>query len=273
MPASYPVPTQMVQQLWGKFITYLMRSYPLKDLPLNIRPGMVFATAIWIIILGILGMAPLPELPVNDKALHFFGLGFATFLLYFILEVPDGAGRRVWYIRRAPLLFTLFTAFFVGGIISEFIQSLLPWKEFQFGDIIANLSGSTIFLYFAHLLHKRQIRKLELSNLYQPLNEHNSSTYRDAQGRRHQFNTNTDIETDQNQNQPPREELLYSNTRERERERQGSEVWNDEDSDTARSSQDTARGGVGGNSNNYVTQPVFKLDDDDDDDDNHASGR
>lgn len=24
--------------------------------------------------LGVLGMAPLPELPVNDKALHFFGV-------------------------------------------------------------------------------------------------------------------------------------------------------------------------------------------------------
>ncbi len=35
---------------------------------------MVFATAGWLIILGVLGMAPLPELPVNDKALHFFGV-------------------------------------------------------------------------------------------------------------------------------------------------------------------------------------------------------
>lgn len=35
---------------------------------------MVFATALWVIMLGILGMAPLPELPVNDKALRFFGV-------------------------------------------------------------------------------------------------------------------------------------------------------------------------------------------------------
>jgi hypothetical protein len=35
---------------------------------------MVFITAAWILLLGVLGMAPLPELPVNDKALHFFGV-------------------------------------------------------------------------------------------------------------------------------------------------------------------------------------------------------
>ncbi|WVW81008.1 hypothetical protein I302_102999 [Kwoniella bestiolae CBS 10118] len=247
MPASYPVPTQMVQQLWGRFITFLMRSYPMKDLPLNIRPGMIFATAIWIIILGILGMAPLPELPVNDKALHFFGLGFATYLIYFILEVPDGAGKRIWYIRRAPLLFTLVTAFFVGGIISEFIQSLLPWKEFQFGDIVANLLGSTLFLYLAHLTHQRNQRKLELSSLYEPLTEQGSSTYRDAQGRRHQFNASS-----LDEEQPPRVDgAVYGGAG--NRARQGSNVWDDE-SDQDRSSQDTARGGGG----------VFELGDEDD---------
>lgn len=52
--------------------------------------------------LGVLGLAPLPELPLNDKALHFFGvssafgveltgkqMGFASFLTYFVLEVPE----------------------------------------------------------------------------------------------------------------------------------------------------------------------------------------
>nr|XP_019008053.1 uncharacterized protein I206_07221 [Kwoniella pini CBS 10737]OCF46834.1 hypothetical protein I206_07221 [Kwoniella pini CBS 10737] len=237
MPTSYPVPTQMVQQVWGKFVNWLMRSYPLKDYPLNIRPGIIFATAIWIIILGILGMAPLPELPLNDKALHFFGLGFATFLLYFIIEVPEGVGRRIWYIRRAPLLFTLFTAFFIGGIISEFIQSLLP----------ANLLGSILFLYLANLINKRNILKLELLNLYQPLNNENVSSYRDSQGRIHQFNLNSDnnnqiestTSSNQNQNQNQNQEL---NSSINNRNRQVSEIWDDEDSDFSRSSQDTARG-------------------------------
>ncbi|OCF43657.1 hypothetical protein I317_02549 [Kwoniella heveanensis CBS 569] len=285
MPAAYPVPTKMVQQLWDRFIVFLMRSYPLKDFPLNIRPGMVFATAAWVILLGILGMAPLPTLPINDKALHFFGLGFATFLLYFVLEVPEGAGRRIWYFRRAPLLFTLVGAFFFGGI----------WKTFQFGDIVANLLGSTLFLYLAHLAHKRHLRKLELSSLYQPLSVQSSQTYRDAQGRSHRFNTNADATgLNENDNDTSGTERNNANATVGGavythggqgghgysgggRDRSGSEIW-ESDSDLGRSSQETARGGGRGG---YDTAPgagagargagAFALGDEDDDDDDSNS--
>ncbi|WVR08467.1 hypothetical protein IAU60_005522 [Kwoniella sp. DSM 27419] len=265
MPAAYPVPTQMVQQLWDRFVLWVMRTYPMRDVPLNIRPGMVFATAIWIILLGVLGMAPLPTIPINDKALHFFGLGFATFLLYFVLEVPDGPGRRIWYFHRAPLVFTLVTAFFFGGIVSEFVQGMLPWKSFQLGDIAANLLGSTVFLYLAHLADKRHQRRLELSSLYQPLSEHSSSTYRDAQGRSHAFQREPG-------HQPPRLDdasapapgqgaTVGPGTVYGRRERGNSEVW-ESDSDLDRSSQDTARG--------HGTTPagtqLFALGDDDEED-------
>lgn len=36
--------------------------------------AIVVALAIWVLMLGVLGLAPLPELPLNDKALHFFGV-------------------------------------------------------------------------------------------------------------------------------------------------------------------------------------------------------
>lgn len=89
---NYPQPTAMVQHLYEGFSEYMLRSDPIRDLPLNVRPvsrppiriqvaervgwtqGMIFATAAWLLILGVLGMAPLPTLPVNDKALHFFGV-------------------------------------------------------------------------------------------------------------------------------------------------------------------------------------------------------
>jgi hypothetical protein len=70
-----------------------MTSWPVKDFPLNIRPVctpylylthlrkltkglqvIIFLTGAWLILLGILGMAPLPTIPINDKALHFFGV-------------------------------------------------------------------------------------------------------------------------------------------------------------------------------------------------------
>ncbi|KAL7422669.1 hypothetical protein Q5752_001960 [Cryptotrichosporon argae] len=179
---SYPRPHAMIETAAGWTIEYVLRSYPLKDVPLRIRPVMVFLTAAWLVLLGILGLAPLPDMPINDKALHFFGLGLATFLIYFVLEVPEGPHKRIWYFRRAPLLLTLFVAFVCGGILSEFFQSMLPWKTFQPGDILANLTGSLAFLYLAHTLHRRARRRAELSTLYRPLN---AASYRDAQGRMH----------------------------------------------------------------------------------------
>ncbi|ORX41171.1 hypothetical protein BD324DRAFT_678553 [Kockovaella imperatae] len=237
---NYPHPTAVVQHVYEQVTEYLMRSYPIRDLPLNLRPAMVMVTAAWLVLLGILGMAPLPNLPVNDKALHFFGMGFATFLLYFVIDVPDGPHRRVWYIRRAPLLLTVIFAFFVGGIISEFIQGLLPWKTFQWGDILANLLGSSLFLYLAHLLHARSRKRMEISTLYQPLSSH---VYRDAQGRQHTFDASP---TSHSPAQPSSVRPPSPQQGPYRHQRQGSNVW-DEGSEAGRSSvedlsRDTTRG-------------------------------
>ena len=72
-------------------------------------------------------------------------------------------------------------------------------------NIQANLTGSTLFLYLAHLLSSRQQRRSELSSVYQPLD---SSTYRDARGREHAFDDA----------QPPRET---------HRGRAGSNAWDE----------------------------------------------
>jgi hypothetical protein len=95
------------------------------------------------------------------------------------------------------------------------------WKTFQWGDIMvnsescntpcqaniqANLLGSTLFLYLAHLLSNRQRRRNELSSVYQPLAD--STTYRDSRGREHAFNHDA---------QPPRET----------RPRAGSNAWDE----------------------------------------------
>jgi hypothetical protein len=38
----------------------------------------IFVLAGWLVVLGILGMAPIPEIPINDKVLHFFGVSRLT---------------------------------------------------------------------------------------------------------------------------------------------------------------------------------------------------
>jgi hypothetical protein len=83
----------MIQHMQESFGETIMMSWPIKDYPLNIRPVrqylqydderwtltkglqvVIFLTGAWLILLGILGMAPLPTIPINDKALHFFGV-------------------------------------------------------------------------------------------------------------------------------------------------------------------------------------------------------
>lgn len=141
-----------------------MPRVPLTHIDVELTKGnqvIIFLTATWLIILGILGIAPLPTIPINDKALHFFGVRFPyiahgrrrlmgrwdlrlfwfTLLLKYLsmsvsphhLREPlvrrltnRGPARRVWYIRRAPLILTLVMSFFFGSIISEFIQGMLP---------------------------------------------------------------------------------------------------------------------------------------------------
>ena len=61
-----------------------MPNVPLTHIDVELTKGnqvIIFLTATWLIILGILGMAPLPTIPINDKALHFFGVSF-TFIAH-----------------------------------------------------------------------------------------------------------------------------------------------------------------------------------------------
>jgi len=53
--------------------------------------------------------------------------------------------------------------------VSEFVQSMLPSKEFQFGDIVANLLGSTMGLYVSYYLERYYRHRREISRLYRPL--------------------------------------------------------------------------------------------------------
>lgn len=40
--------------------------------------------------------------------------------------------RRIWFWRHSPLMFTVFVCLFLGGIVSEFVQSLLPVRPLFF---------------------------------------------------------------------------------------------------------------------------------------------
>jgi len=90
-------------------------------------------------------------------------------VFYFIIDVEEDA-RRIWFWRRSGLIFTGVICFFCGGILSEVIQSLLPYKVFQIGDVIANLLGSSVGLFAAYHLERYYRHRREIARLYQPIN-------------------------------------------------------------------------------------------------------
>jgi hypothetical protein len=72
-------------------------------------------------------------------------------------------------------MFTTFTCLFCGGVLSEFVQATLPYKVFDWLDILANLCGSSLGLWVSFNLERYYRRRREIARLYQPL----SASYSD----------------------------------------------------------------------------------------------
>jgi len=146
------------------------KSEPLA-LPLRVRPAFIALTAIVMVLLALLGFHPTlaSRTRINDKILHFVCFGVATGTFVWIWDIDDAARRQfIW--RHATAILTGLTCFGVGAIGSEFVQSLVPGKSFQWGDIVANLLGASLGLYIAHRLERQHRRNRELAALYKPLN-------------------------------------------------------------------------------------------------------
>jgi len=142
-----------------------------RDLPIRIRPWFLVLTCLTIILLGLLGFTNIARsLPLNDKILHFICLGIATGLFYWCFE-PEEEARRVWFWRHAGLICTFILCFFFGAIMSEYVQSLLPYKTFEGGDILANLLGCSFGLAISWHLERYYRKRREIARLYTPLND------------------------------------------------------------------------------------------------------
>uniref|UniRef100_A0A0W0F0A9 VanZ-like domain-containing protein n=1 Tax=Moniliophthora roreri TaxID=221103 RepID=A0A0W0F0A9_MONRR len=166
-----------IGRLLHKFSKTVMKSYRLRFSPhgydnplrLRLRPWFILFTSLVMLSLAFLGFTNFSHsLPLNDKLLHFICFWLATFVFYFIVDVDEDA-RRIWFWRYFGVMATLFVCFFCGGIVSEFVQSLLPYKEFDIGDIAANLLGSSIGLYTAFYVEKYYRHRREIARLYRPL--------------------------------------------------------------------------------------------------------
>ncbi|KPV73030.1 uncharacterized protein RHOBADRAFT_1415, partial [Rhodotorula graminis WP1] len=83
----------------------------------------------------------------------------------------DESARRVAVWRYFKEAATVVVCMLVGGIGSEFLQSLLPYKTFQPGDVVANLLGSGIALALSHHGARQARREAELRTLYSALGD------------------------------------------------------------------------------------------------------
>ncbi|CAO1621941.1 unnamed protein product [Sympodiomycopsis kandeliae] len=142
------------------------------QLPLKVRPALVVLNILVLTFLGLLGFHPkASHLPISDKLLHFLCFFLATLLFYCIWDLDLGILRSTpslfWH--RLPLVLTFITCFMIGGVGSEFVQSLLPFKIFDWGDILANLCGCSLGLWTSWHVEKRIREKRELRRFYTPL--------------------------------------------------------------------------------------------------------
>lgn len=153
-----------------------------EHLPIRIRPWFVVFTFLVMLTLGLLGFTNFHQaLPLNDKLLRFLCFGLATGVLYWVSDVEEDA-RRVWIWRHFSLIFTGVVCLFFGGIVSEIVQSLLPFKQFEFGDVIANISGSSIGLFLSYHLERRYRHRREIHRLYQPVQSTEDSSDSEDEG-------------------------------------------------------------------------------------------
>ncbi|KAG0142119.1 hypothetical protein CROQUDRAFT_50721 [Cronartium quercuum f. sp. fusiforme G11] len=141
-----------------------------RTLPIRIRPAFSLATLLTIIILAIMGFNPSIHafIALPKKLFHFFSFALVTGLFYSITDVDDSV-NFIWYWKHFSTFLTILICFIFGGLGTELIQLLLPWKVFAGGDLLANLLGCFIGYQISRSLHKTYKKQKELQSLYEPL--------------------------------------------------------------------------------------------------------
>ncbi|KAH3684855.1 hypothetical protein WICPIJ_004158 [Wickerhamomyces pijperi] len=115
---------------------------------MRIRPSILLAFLLGLLFAAYLGFAEL-SLP-NDKLVHFLTFFTLTALFYWLFETS-----HTRYIRNVTLLVCTLGA----GVGSEFVQSLVPYRTFDFKDIICNVFGSGLAVVLSQIWHKRLLVK------------------------------------------------------------------------------------------------------------------
>lgn len=125
---------------------------------MRIRKPFALAFLALCLIAAYLGFSTL-HLPVNDKFVHFVTFLVLTVCFYWILDAS----------RRRVVNLTMGVCTLVGGVGSEFVQSMVTKREFDPLDIVSNLLGSGLGLLLCSWYHRRMLERKRLAKLYQPV--------------------------------------------------------------------------------------------------------
>ena len=113
-------------------------------------------TLLWAMIIALLTLSPgrsMPEtpfweIPYFDKIVHAGIFGLLSFLMVRGL-IKQYAGQKLKFAFAVSFLLT-----FSYSVIIEFTQKLVPGRSFEFGDLIANASGTLLGLTACYFLLK-----------------------------------------------------------------------------------------------------------------------
>ncbi|KAI9301056.1 hypothetical protein BJ944DRAFT_208274 [Cunninghamella echinulata] len=106
------------------------------------RVGVLIVLFFLLCIMGILGFAPISVHEyINDKLLHFSTFCILGICLYYLWNLS----YRRNFILASVILFAI-------SFGSEFVQGLLPYRTFDWYDILANIIGSSVGLLIAFIM-------------------------------------------------------------------------------------------------------------------------
>jgi len=93
----------------------------------------------------------------DDKVLHFIFAFFITFLLYILFQYINKKSLHRWFSEERIFIYILFILFFLG-IGKEIRDSIIPWHNVEFMDILTNY----FWMLFFYLL--KFLRSLFIKN-------------------------------------------------------------------------------------------------------------
>ncbi|ODQ63965.1 hypothetical protein NADFUDRAFT_84023 [Nadsonia fulvescens var. elongata DSM 6958] len=101
----------------------------------------------------------------HDKLIHFVTFFLLSLVFYWIIDAP----------RKRCVHFSLIVCTMFGGVGSEFLQGFLPYRSFDYRDILCNVAGSTIAIGLSGLYHQRMLKRKRVTR-YQALHQFDAAT-------------------------------------------------------------------------------------------------